>query len=1325
MALTLALAGGATRAQAETSAPLTAGLEFTAGEEHVRLDDNFSLANRSFTVEAWIWLDTTEGDQPVLGQIDGGEGLMHLIVRNGNVHLGFYADDLAGATPMPAHQWVHVAFSYDFATRQQRVFLNGALDGQRTADNHFVENNRALHIGVWYNPASHFFRGRMLELRIWDHARAEGDILADRFTTPPTDAPGLDALFTFDGIVGSDVPDATGNLTGNVLTGATVVSPVRPPALLDEAALIADLPAGSLAAEVAGYAVSPAPTAPHTDTGGAELTDGLGSHLVWGAPWLNFWGSFIDPMVAWLTPSTELTFTFKERVQIDTITLYAANSGGSDGVALPTSVAVTSPGGFAGNFPVVAATETGVLQPVALTDLGLITDEVKLTLHGGAPWISLSEVTFDGAPLAGRTADNDDLSLAAQRYLGLDPAIDDRNAVQLDIERAAGETRFHFPRAADPFGVNAVVQWSTDLENWQDVGHKPSGTAGRNFARLAPPPAGGSAFFRLRFASEIGEVTAPAALEIGEKETPMTFPAGTFFGSLNDPEQLTLLAINDIATLVGETIALDHGGTLQIAADGSGALTVPASMPGGATLQEEFTYTVISRLGETVRRTFSFTITGENDAPVVEDITTTHTARVVDAGIAYRYFEGDFPTEASLLGATPVATGRIPTFSLDPATAGSGYGFEFTGELFVPAAGPYTFYTGTENGVVLDINGERVVENTFEVPATERSGTVTLAAGSHTIRVRTFGAAVPGALTVDYSGPGLPRTAIPTGAFPRLADLALGNASDVDDGDNVRITHLNGEILAEGAPAVLPSGATVTLAGDGQLTYHPAPGKTLLHEATSTENFTYTVGDSGGLSATATASLNLARQNTAPVAAEATRLFTESSQNRGTLPLGNLLSDADGDTLRIIGASGTAFLGAHVLANTLPSTAKLSLEDNDDQLSLDYDGWGAFVRTRSGGERYIDSFTLIVVDSAGATAELPVWIDDALAEQQWIVYYDHRLESSVPLRTVRLESEYNFPITADIYVKHRETGAEIGRIEYTLPIRPAIVDITFDLPEGLAEDEFFDSYDLHIDTLEGDPIYYAYPSGNMQVIGLYSTYSRSFFAYKGAASPYWPIEISGDFFARRPLPNGAYVSDFPYNSIITLYEKGIVRRSAPSNKKVIESTFAANILIEGLCSTADISRFSAQNLNDGDIVLTVGNELEQVSVPAGQTVEFEVSYLPRIPVKLLEGDLGMFDSSGSVCPVEIDLTVNPYCAGPYISFTQVINNGGEALEVRLQSVAFPSLISEDITIGSGSEEAIELNPQGQNIGGTEGRVIILLPEGPVEGPTFTFSNDSC
>ncbi len=77
-------------------------------------------------------------------------------------------------------------------------------------------------------------------------------------------------------------------------------------------------------------------------------------------------------------------------------------------------------------------------------------------------------------------------------------------------------------------------------------------------------------------------------------------------------------------------------------------------------------------------------------------------------------------------------------------------------------------------------------------------------------------------------------------------------ANDSDAGDGVLdLTRINGADVVVETPLTLPSGSTVTVHGDGTLSYDAAPG---VPEA---ESFTYTVSDGQGGNTTATVSIHL------------------------------------------------------------------------------------------------------------------------------------------------------------------------------------------------------------------------------------------------------------------------------------------------------------------------------------------------------------------------------------------------------------------------------------------------------------------------------------
>ncbi|MCA9688171.1 MAG: LamG domain-containing protein [Myxococcales bacterium] len=189
----LAPASGPVTAVAPRSLPVVA----LGGDRHATLPGVQALLyDRSFTVECWIKLDSTNGDQTVLGTEEKTtrHGL-HLVVRSGHVYCGFYADDTAGATILSTGRWTHVAYSYDKEKQVQRVFVDGVLDGMSANRPSWI-GVTDVQIGRW--ELGHYLHGSLAELRIWDHARGE-DLLVEHMTRRASGVePGLVALYPLD-----------------------------------------------------------------------------------------------------------------------------------------------------------------------------------------------------------------------------------------------------------------------------------------------------------------------------------------------------------------------------------------------------------------------------------------------------------------------------------------------------------------------------------------------------------------------------------------------------------------------------------------------------------------------------------------------------------------------------------------------------------------------------------------------------------------------------------------------------------------------------------------------------------------------------------------------------------------------------------------------------------------------------------------------------------------------------------------------------------------------------------------------------------------------
>lgn len=131
----------------------------------------------------------------------------------------------------------------------------------------------------------------------------------------------------------------------------------------------------------------------------------------------------------------------------------------------------------------------------------------------------------------------------------------------------------------------------------------------------------------------------------------------------------------------------------------------------------------------------------------------------------YAYYTGSWSALPDFSALAPAKTGTVGGFDLSPRTQDDSFGFVYTGTLHVPTEGTYTFFTSSDDGSKLHIDGLEVVNNDGLHGVQERSGSIPLAAGDHEIRVAFFEAAGGQSLSVSWQGPGLPKEPIPSSAL--------------------------------------------------------------------------------------------------------------------------------------------------------------------------------------------------------------------------------------------------------------------------------------------------------------------------------------------------------------------------------------------------------------------------------------------------------------------------------------------------------------------------------------------------------------------------------
>lgn len=201
-------------------------LEFDGTNEYITFGYNSALVLTSaVSLEAWVKLNSTTTQDFVAGKIvHGGSNYGYgMYINNGNLggesgQITFIAGRSWNEWPsvrsiarLEAGKWYHIVGTFD--GRYLRIYVNGKLDNTYDRGSTYSMNDSGDNFKIAYcsSLGNNYFNGAMDEVRVWNSAINENQIIENMFKTLAGNETGLAAYWRFDQMDGTVLYDLTSN----------------------------------------------------------------------------------------------------------------------------------------------------------------------------------------------------------------------------------------------------------------------------------------------------------------------------------------------------------------------------------------------------------------------------------------------------------------------------------------------------------------------------------------------------------------------------------------------------------------------------------------------------------------------------------------------------------------------------------------------------------------------------------------------------------------------------------------------------------------------------------------------------------------------------------------------------------------------------------------------------------------------------------------------------------------------------------------------------------------------------------------------------------
>ena len=135
------------------------------------------------------------------------------------------------------------------------------------------------------------------------------------------------------------------------------------------------------------------------------------------------------------------------------------------------------------------------------------------------------------------------------------------------------------------------------------------------------------------------------------------------------------------------------------------------------------------------------------------------------AGLAYRYFEGEFSSVTDLDRLPAKREGRIDGFVFPSGSPENNFGIVYSGFIKVPETAVYAFNLTSDDGSQLFLGGRLLIDNDSQHGSMGRTAKIALEAGFHPIRACYFQSEGGWDFGIQWSGPGFESQPVPASAL--------------------------------------------------------------------------------------------------------------------------------------------------------------------------------------------------------------------------------------------------------------------------------------------------------------------------------------------------------------------------------------------------------------------------------------------------------------------------------------------------------------------------------------------------------------------------------